>query len=59
MKLPKQCITLQHTDTTEAVIVITHAPFSKSEWMTPAACGAVIPFKMVHAFVSVGPDDMT
>ncbi len=31
------------------------APFSKSEWITPAACGAVIPLRMVHARVSFSP----
>ena len=29
--------------------------FSKSEWMTPAACGAFVPFRMVHARTSSGP----
>ena len=31
-------------------------PFSKSVWMTPAACGAVMPSLMVHALVSFSPD---
>ena len=30
-------------------------PFSKSEWITPAACGARMPPRIVHALVSVGP----
>ena len=29
--------------------------FSKSEWMTPAACGAFVPLRMVHARTSSGP----
>ena len=30
-------------------------PFSKSVWMTPAACGALPPPGIVHAFASFGP----
>ena len=30
-------------------------PRSKSEWMTPAACGAFAPMGMVQARVSVSP----
>jgi hypothetical protein len=30
-------------------------PFSKSPWMTPAACGAVQPFWIVQARASFGP----
>jgi len=30
-------------------------PFWKSVWMTPAASGAVAPFLMVQARVSLGP----
>ncbi len=29
--------------------------FSKSVWMTPAACGAVMPLRMVQARVSLSP----
>jgi hypothetical protein len=30
-------------------------PRSKSVWMTPAACGALVPLRMVQARVSFGP----
>ncbi len=30
-------------------------PRSKSVWMTPAACGAVAPFRIVQARDSLGP----
>ncbi len=30
-------------------------PFSKSVWMTPAACGAFQPFPIVQARLSFGP----
>ena len=30
-------------------------PFSKSEWILPAACGAFVPFLMVYARVSFSP----
>lgn len=30
-------------------------PFSKSEWITPAACGAFMPWRMVHARTSCTP----
>ena len=30
-------------------------PFSKSVWMTPAACGAVQPWRIVQARDSLGP----
>ena len=30
-------------------------PFSKSVWMTPAACGALVPRVMVQARASLGP----
>ena len=29
--------------------------FSKSLWITPAACGASVPFRIVHARASAGP----
>ena len=30
-------------------------PFSKSVWITPAACGAFVPLRIVQARVSLGP----
>jgi hypothetical protein len=30
-------------------------PFSKSVWMTPAACGARVPWVIVQARASFGP----
>jgi hypothetical protein len=30
-------------------------PFSKSVWITPAACGAVAPLRTVHARTSFSP----
>ena len=30
-------------------------PLSKSEWILPAACGAVAPTLTVHALTSLGP----